>query len=202
MNQTALHVSASVQTDTTSISRQLADRLIRQLEDNGQISQVIQRDLSDNQVELLTAHHVGAYYTQPADRTAEQKQLLTRSDEFLNELKAADVLIISSPMYNFSVPAVLKAWIDLICRVGETFRYTENGPEGLSAIRKAYLVVATGGAPVGSEVDFLVPYLTRIMNFIGIQDVEVVAADRTSADQPAAIAKAHEQIASLSSSAA
>ena len=85
----------------------------------------------------------------------------------------------------------------MICRVGETFRYTENGPEGLLDIDTMYLVVATGGAPVGSAVDFVVPYMKQIASFIGIKNVEVVAADATNANRDAAIEKARARIAEL-----
>lgn len=193
MSKTVLAVTASVQQDV-SISRELVTDLIEQLTRNGQVDTVIERDLSSNQVELLTASHVGAFYTPAEERSEEQKALLAQSDKYLDELKQADTLVIGTPMYNFSIPAVLKAWIDLICRVGESFRYTENGPEGLLNIEKAYIVVATGGAPIDSPVDFVVPYLKQVAKFIGVKEVEVIAADRTNAQREEAIAIAKEKI--------
>jgi len=194
MKKNLLSITASVNQEN-SISRQLVDELIQQLVEQGNVGTVVQRDLSTNNMELLTASHVGAFYTGPEDRTAEQRVLLQQSDILLDELKQSDLLIIGTPMYNFSVPAVLKAWIDLICRVGESFRYTEHGPEGLLNIEKAYLVVATGGAPVNSQVDFVVPYLKQVMAFIGVKEVEVIAADRTNAQRDEALAIARSVIA-------
>lgn len=194
MSKTLLAVTASVQQES-SISRELVNDLISQLTENGQFDTVVERDLSKNDAELLTASHVGAFYTPAEERSDDQVKVLTQSDLYLSELKNADALIIGTPMYNFSVPAVLKAWIDLICRVGESFRYTENGPEGLLGIEKAYLVVATGGAPIDSPMDFVVPYLKQIAKFIGVKEVEVIAADQTGAHREQAIAQAKEKIA-------
>ncbi len=196
MTHTALLVSASAQQDV-SLSRQLAEDLIDHLQARGEVDRVLHRDLSNNDLQFVTQAHIGAFYTPPTERSPQQQQLLSQSDTLLDELKSADVLVLATPMYNFSVPAVLKAWIDLICRVGETFRYTPAGPEGLSRIKKAYIVVATGGAPIDSAVDFVVPYLKQVMKFIGINEIEVVAADRVNAQREQAIASAREAIAAL-----
>ncbi len=193
MNNTVLTVTASVQHDD-SVSRQLVAELLEQLASDKDIDTIIERDLSANDLELLTAEHVGAFYTPESDRSEAQNKRLQQSDVLIGELKQAKTLIIGTPMYNFSVPAVLKAWIDLICRVGETFRYTENGPKGLLDIDTAYLVVATGGAPVNSPVDFVVPYLKQVMSFIGVKNVKVIAADKINQQKDAAIADAREQI--------
>ncbi|KZY66057.1 hypothetical protein A3738_17390 [Oleiphilus sp. HI0066] len=88
----------------------------------------------------------------------------------------------------------------MICRVGETFRYTENGPEGLLNIDTMYLVVSTGGAPVGSPVDFVVPYMKQVAAFIGVKNVEVIAADATNANRDAASEKARAKIEELAES--
>ena len=100
-------------------------------------------------------------------------------------------------IYNFGVPAALKAWIDQIARAGVTFKYTENGPVGLLDGKRAIIAVASGGTEVGSEIDFATGYMRHIMGFIGIHDVEVVAADQLMLDADAANSKAAEQIKSL-----
>ena len=197
MNTTALFVSASVQPGEQSLSRQLAGELISHLQQRGKIDAVIERDLSANDLPLLTADHVAAFYTPAAERDATQAALLSASDALLAELREANTLIIASPMYNFSVPAVLKAWIDLICRAGESFRYTPEGPVGLLDIDTAYLVVATGGVPVRSPVDFLVPYLEQIARFIGVRRIEVIAADKLNSQRELALAQARSQIKAL-----
>lgn len=194
MNKSVLTITASVNKEG-SISRQLVQELIDHLVETSKVDTVIERDLSANNLELLTASHVGAFYTPEEERTEQDKLLLAQSDVLLGELKQSNILVIGTPMYNFSVPAVLKAWIDLVCRVGESFRYTDNGPEGLLNIDKAYLVVATGGAPVNSAMDFVVPYLKQVMAFIGVKEVEVIAADRTSQQRDLAIAEARNKIA-------
>jgi FMN-dependent NADH-azoreductase len=85
--------------------------------------------------------------------------------------------VIASPVYNFAAPATLKAWADLVARVGTTFRYTATGPEGLLTGKKAYLAIASGGTPMGSDIDFMSRWLTFFLGFIGITDVTMVAAD-------------------------
>ena len=191
-----LSVSASVQGDH-STSRRLANELIVELKNKAGSAQICERDVSNNDVAMVTAEHIGAFYTPADERSDEQNALLSQSDALLSELKAANTLVIATPMYNFGIPASLKAWVDLICRVGETFRYTENGPEGLLDIDTMYLVVATGGAPVGSAVDFVVPYMKQIAAFIGIKNVEVIAADGMNVDADASLAKARAELATI-----
>jgi FMN-dependent NADH-azoreductase len=197
MGKSVLSVTASAQSGDVSVSRTLVSELIEKLGEREQLDTVVERDLSSNDIALVTEQHIAAFYTPEADRSAEQKSLLTQSETLVDELLAADTLIIGTPMYNFAVPAVLKAWIDMICRVGRTFQYTENGPEGLSKIETAYIVVATGGAPVRSPVDFVVPYLKQVASFIGVKEVKVIAADKINVDREASIAAARDQIAAL-----
>ena len=186
-----LSVSASVQGDN-STSRVLAKSFVNHEKITDKVGSVIERDVSRNDVALITAEHVGAFYTPREERSAEQNALLEQSDALVEELKAANTLVVSTP-----IPASLKAWIDMICRVGETFRYTENGPEGLLNIDTMYLFVATGGAPVDSPVDFLVPYMKQVASFIGIKNVEVIAADRMNVDADASLGEAHQQLEEL-----
>lgn len=101
-------------------------------------------------------------------------------------------------MYNFSVPASLKAYFDLIARVGKTFRYTETGPEGLLNVKKAYIAMATGGTPARSEADFASGYVRHFLSFLGIKEIELVYADLLAAGSPEEqIATAIKQIDSL-----
>lgn len=196
MSLNILSVSASVQGDQ-STSRRLANELIKGLVEKSGGAQVCERDVSNNDIALVTGEHVGAFYTPADERSDEQNALLQQSDALLAELKAANTLVVATPMYNFGIPASLKAWVDMICRVGETFRYTENGPQGLLDIDTMYLVVATGGAPVGSAVDFVVPYMKQVAGFIGIKNIEVVAADRMNVDADASLEKVRYEVAVL-----
>ena len=97
-------------------------------------------------------------------------------------------------MYNFGPPASLKAWADLVARAGTTFKYTENGPEGLLKDKKAYILAASGGTKMGSDIDFMSPWLVFFLGFIGIKNVELIAADATSHKAEEKIVKAKEAI--------
>ena len=135
------------------------------------------RDLSQG-LETINQAWVSANFTEQAARSEAQNLILANSDELIAELLWADVLVIASPIYNFSVPSALKAWIDQVCRAGLTFNYTENGPVGLLSDKRAILVISSGGVPVDSAVDFATPYLRQVLNFIGISDIQTVRADQ------------------------
>lgn len=135
------------------------------------------RDLSQG-LETINQAWVSANFTEHAARSEAQNLILANSDELIAELLWADVLVIASPIYNFSVPSALKSWIDQICRAGLTFNYTENGPVGLLSGKRAILAMSSGGVPVDSAVDFATPYLRQVLNFIGISDVQTVRADQ------------------------
>ena len=184
-----LHVSASVNGENSN-SRQIALKLIDRIKAADPSAKVIERDTNDTVVEALTGETVGAYYTPAESRSESQKKVIAASDKMVGELLDADVLVIGAPMYNFSVPSTLKAWVDLIARVGVTFNYTENGPVGLVEGKKAYIVAATGGVPVNSPADFATPYLKQVLAFIGITDVEVVEASGFAVNAEEAMAKA------------
>jgi FMN-dependent NADH-azoreductase len=155
------------------------------------------RDLADNPLPVIDEAWIGANFTDPAVRTEDQRAALARSDALVAELRAADTLVVGVPVYNFGIPAALKAWVDLIARARETFRYTEAGPEGLLKDKRAILVVASGGTQVGSEIDFATGYMLHILGFVGITDVEIVAADRLGAGAAERIEAAQAQIARL-----
>ena len=159
-----------------SVSRELTDELIDRLKQQDPSVEVITRDLLKG-IPLLDEAMVRAYNTPGEERTPEQKELLSVSENLIAELEAADQIVIGVPIYNFSVPAALKAYIDLVCRAGITFTYSSEGPKGLLKDRKTYLIVTSGGTPVGSDIDFTTGYLKHVLGFIGIQDVEVIAAD-------------------------
>ena len=123
--------------------------------------------------------------------------MLAASDALVEELRGADVVVIGSPIYNFGVPAALKAWVDMIARARLTFRYTPEGPRGLLDGKKAYVVIASGGVPVDSPVDFATPYLRQALRFVGITDVDVIAADQLNKAGDDSIDTARMRIAEL-----
>ncbi|MGR7921177.1 FMN-dependent NADH-azoreductase [Zobellella denitrificans] len=134
------------------------------------------RDLAAEPLPMLDG--AGAMALRGGDQLSEQQQaLLALSDGLVEELQAADTLIIAAPMYNFHIPVQLKAWIDLVCRAGVTFRYTEQGPEGLVKGKKAVVVTTRGGMHKDSPTDLITPYLRTVLGFIGITEVEFVYAE-------------------------
>lgn len=173
MNSTILHINSSERFQE-SLTRQVSAELVSALQKQSGFV-IKSRDLAKG-IPFINEDWIHANFTDPEQRTEQNKQALKTSDQLVEELQAAEILVIASPIYNFSVPAVLKAWIDQVARARVTFRYTENGPEGLLKAKKAYLVMASGGVPLGSEVDYASTYLKQVMNFLGIQDVIVVDA--------------------------
>ena len=179
-----------------SVSRMLTGELIDALEAReGELS-ITRRDLSEG-LPLVDERWINANFTPEEERTAEHRATLAESDALVAELQAADVIVIGSPIYNFGVPAALKAWVDMIARARLTFRYTADGPEGLLKGKRAYIVIASGGVPVDSPVDFATPYLRQALGFVGITDIEVIAADQLNKKADDAIDAARMRIAEL-----
>ncbi len=191
MTHTILRIDASAR-KTDSVSRGLSDRIVARFND----AKVITRDLA-NPLQLLDQDWVGANFTPADDRSPEQNVKLKLSDQLIDELRAADTIVIGVPIYNFGVPAALKSWIDLISRVGETFQYTETGPVGLLEGKRAIIAVASGGTPVGSDMDFASGYLRHLLGFIGISDVTFIAADQLAIDAETTMNAAHKAIEDL-----
>lgn len=175
---------------TESVSRQLVSRLIDRID--GDVT-VRQRDLADG-VPLLSEAALAAMYTPEERRSAEQAAELAVADQFISELLEADAVVFGLPIYNFGPPAALKAWADLVARAGMTFRYTETGPEGLVADKPVYIVVASGGVPVGSPMDLSSTWLTTFLGFLGMRNVTVIAADQLNVDPEAVVAAAQQKV--------
>ena len=192
MTHIVLNIQASARHDG-SVTRQLSDKILTEIA----ADQTITRDLATG-LPLLDAAWLAANFTLADDRTDVQRETLALSDTLITEIKQADTIVIGSPVYNFSVPAVLKAWVDQIARVGVTFKYTPNGPVGLLSGKRVIIVIASGGTPVGSDIDFASGYLKHIMGFIGITDVTIIAADALGNDADAKIAAANDDIKQLS----
>ncbi|SNR65762.1 FMN-dependent NADH-azoreductase [Puniceibacterium sediminis] len=191
MTNHVLRIDASARHDG-SVSRDLTDKVLAKLSP----AEVTTRDLS-TPLPLIDSTWIGANFTPSDNRSDDQKSTLALSDTLIAEVMAADTLVIGLPIYNFGVPSGFKAWIDLVARAGVTFRYTENGPEGLLTGKRAILAVASGGTEVGSDYDFATSYARHVLGFIGITDVSVVAADRLMVDPEASKKAANDQIAAL-----
>ena len=175
-----LRIDSSARRDASE-TRALSDALIGHIEATANTT-VTLRDLAVDAPSLVNEAWVGANFTDSEARSDTQVAELAASDALVAELEAADVIVIGAPIYNFSIPAVLKAWIDMVARAGVTFRYGENGPEGLLKNKQAYVVMASGGVPIGSAMDFASPYLRHLLGFIGIHDVEFISAAEVKED--------------------
>jgi FMN-dependent NADH-azoreductase len=178
-----------------SVSRELADIYIDRIAKDRDV-RVQTRDVSEP-LPVVDEAWIGANFTPADERTPDQKAVMATSDRLVSELQDSDVVVISTPIYNFSIPASLKLWIDQVARAGLTFRYTEDGPVGLLENKRAVILVASGGTQVGSEIDFATPYLKHVLGFLGIHDVEVVAADQLMASGPEKVEQTKDAVRAL-----
>jgi len=179
---TLLHLDSSPLAG--SVSRELTREFVSNWKKSHPTGQVIYRDLAANPPQPVDQAWIYAAHT-PADALGpEQKALLAKSDEFIAELEQADEYVFGVAMHNFSIPAVLKMWIDQVVRAGRTFAYGPNGPKGLLSGKKATILAASGGVyeagtPLAA-LNFIDPYLSTILGFIGIKDVKFVNAGGTA----------------------
>ena len=190
---TTLRIDSSARHEG-SVSRLLTDEFLAALQ--GAAGTVSHRDTASG-IPHLDGAWLAANGTPADERLPAQTEALALSGALVDELKAADQIVIGVALYNFAVPSTLKAWIDHVCRAGHTFRYSESGPEGLLKARRAAILLATGGTPARSEIDYASGYLTHIFGFLGVRDVEIIAADRIFADQQAAMTAARARIAEV-----
>ena len=191
MPRTVLHIDSSAR-KTGSVTRDLSARAVARLSADS----VIRRDLADA-LPQIDEDWIAANLTPADQRSAAQVEKLALSDQLIGEIKAADTLVIGMPIYNFSVPAALKAWIDLVARAGLTFRYTDAGPQGLLSGKRAIVVLASGGTKSGSEIDFATGYIRHVLGFIGITDVDLVAADQLMIDAEGSLQAAENDLGRL-----
>ena len=179
-----------------STSRELAKKLlnkIKKLKDK-----VIYRDLDDEMLFVAGLTESGMSIPEN-ERTEQHKKMFDLSDKLVKELKDSDIIIISTPIYNFGPPATLKAWSDLAARVKSTFKYSSDGKQiGLLENKKVYLVITSGGTRIDSKDDFLTPWLKHVLNFFGITNIKVISADQMSIDYEGSIKKAEEEINKIS----
>lgn len=161
-----------------SVSKALLREAVDALTDDAP-AHVVTRDLGREPVPHLTEATVRGVRGEA--ETPDERGARALSDALIAELRAADTVVIGAPMYNFSIPTSLRAWFDHVLRAGETFRYTEAGPEGLLAGRKVIVIESRGGLyseGPAQAVDFQEPYLRHLLGFIGLTDVTFVRAER------------------------
>jgi len=175
-----LRIDSSARQDG-SISRAIGDEVVRRLTARHPGATLAHLDLAGGMPHIDDAW-VTANLTAADERSPAQRTRLSLSDDHVAALRDADAVVLTAPVYNFSIPSVLKAWIDHVCRAGLTFRYTADGPQGLLADRPVYLVMASGGVPFGSPVDFASGYLRQVFRFVGIEDVRLIGAEGVAVD--------------------
>jgi len=171
-----LQVNSSARAEgsqSTRLASALVDRLRRARPD----AQVTVRDLARNPHPALDETALQALFTDPGQRTPEQAARVALDDALIAEIQAADVVVLGVPMYNFGISTQLKNWIDAIARARVTFRYTENGPEGLLTGKKVYVVLTRGGRYRDTPADSQVPYLRTLLGFLGMTDVQFIYAE-------------------------
>lgn len=163
-----------------SNSIKLANAIVDKLREQDPAAAVQVKDLTNKPFPHLEEAHLNAFFTPAENHTDANKEAISHSNQAIQEIMDADILVIGAPMYNFGIPSVLKSWFDHIGRAGITFKYTENGPVGLLTGKKAYIAVTTGGVYSSGDAvayDFVTPYIKTFLGFVGITDVTIVRAE-------------------------
>lgn len=177
-----LHITSSLNGEN-SYSIKLGNAIIEKIKETHPGSRVKVRNLAEDQFPHLKRELLNVFFIPGEERTPAQMEMIRHSDKVVREIFEADIIVIGAPMYNFGIPSLLKAWIDHIARAGVTFRYTENGPEGLVKGKKVYIAMASGGIysrGTAQPLDFVSPYLKGVLGFMGMTDVELVRAEGTA----------------------
>ncbi|MNG88542.1 FMN-dependent NADH-azoreductase [compost metagenome] len=177
-----LHIISSPRAEV-SASRKLGIAVIQKIQEKYSDSIVKERDLTKSKVPLLEEVHINTFFTPAENHSEEQQSISKYSEGLISELKEADIIVIDSPMYNFSVPATLRAYFDFTSRAGYTFKYDENGPKGLLNNKKLYVAFTSGN--IYSEgpyqiYDSNIPYIKNIFSFYGVSDISVFRAEGLS----------------------
>ncbi|KAG0193313.1 hypothetical protein DFQ28_005542 [Apophysomyces sp. BC1034] len=195
---TILQINSAARTGARSTL--LAGELVAKLQQSNPGAALVVRDLLTDSLPHLDEAALGAFFTPAEQRDEPQQAIIARSDALVAELKAADIVVIGAPMYNFGISSQLKAYFDHIARAGMTFRYTENGPQGLVNDKKVYVVTARGGKHLGMPSDSQTPYLKTFLAFLGMTDVMFIVAeglDLGAQSQANALTAAREAIAAV-----
>jgi FMN-dependent NADH-azoreductase len=174
------------------------------------VARVVHRDLGNGTIPHLSGEHLKTWMAPPEKRSEREQTLARESDPLIEEVEAADVIVIATPMHNFAIPSTLKAWIDHIVRAGRTFRYTAEGkPEGLLKNKKVFVIVARGGIYTGDSpvkaMDFQEPYLRAVLGFIGLTNITFVHIEGQAIGPEAAeagLARARESLSGIVSEVA
>ncbi len=192
---TLLRIDSSA-AGANSKSRQLTDAFVEKWLAKNPEGNVVTRDVDANPLPHFTGETLGALFTPEENRTTEQKAIVAIGDELIDELEAADLITVSAPMYNFSIPSTLKSYFDYVARAGRTFQYTETGPEGLLK-KDAYVFTASGSFLAETPMDHQAPYINTFLGFLGLNVKETFTAGGQALGEPGeqAFDQAKQQIA-------
>lgn len=194
-----LQINSSIHTGNGESSK-LAGEFVAQLRVGNPEAKVVVRDVAKNPLPHLDDARFGAFLAKPEARTPGQRDIVRQSDALIDELKAADAIVIALPMYNFGVPSQFKAWVDHVARAGVTFKYTDKGAVGLLTGKKAWVFATRGGLYAGTAADSQTAYVRQFLAFVGITDVEFVYAEGLAmgeAPRTAGIARARTSLLRL-----
>jgi FMN-dependent NADH-azoreductase len=182
-----LYISSSPR-GSASYSNRVAESVIRDLRKNDPNATLVVRDLAREPLPHIDEDFVTATRGADGPRTQRERAILAQSDALIEELLAADIVVIAAPMINFGVSTTLKSWFDYVVRAGRTFRYGEAGPQGLVTGKRVIVVSASGGIYSGENaaLDFQVPWLRNMLGFLGMTDVEVIRVEGTALGPQAA----------------
>lgn len=196
-----VHIDSSIagSEGTSSIlAKSIVDQLVARPLEEGQQSQVHYRDLNQEDLGHLSSEVFTGFQLAPAERNETQQAAAKRSETYIDELRDADALVLAVPMYNFSVPSTVKAWVDHVARAGISFTYGENGPVGLLNVKKAYVVSTRGGQYANSGFDHQTPWVEQVLKFVGIQEVEFIYSEgMAGANAEQSVHAANQKIAEL-----
>jgi FMN-dependent NADH-azoreductase len=186
-----LHINSSARLEGSN-SRIIGQYLVDKLD-----QPVISRDLVQQPLPPISSEDLmGVHGSSDSERESLQAQLAL-SNALIDELRRSDTLVLATPIYNFGIPASLKQWVDAICRAGVSFKYTDQGPVGLLGVKRAIVVTASGGTPIGGDMDFASGYLEHICKFIGINEVYHIMASGSKGKPEQLIASGKQQVDGL-----
>jgi FMN-dependent NADH-azoreductase len=189
MSPTILHIDSSPLGER-SVSRKLTAKTLAELKAKHPGSKVITRDFGAKPLPHLSGTVIGAFFTPPDKRDAVLNEAIKFSDQAIDELAAADIIVIGAPMWNFGIPSSLKAWIDHVVRAGRTFKYGAAGPESLLPPGKKVIIASSRGGVYSDgpmkSMDYQETYLKAILGFIGLHDVSFVRAEGVALGEDAA----------------
>lgn len=192
-----LHINTSARI-TASNSRQVSDQLVSRIAESAEAVRIINRDLVKHPLPPLSPEDlVGVHGSHEAVGNDTLSAHPDLSNELIAELKQADTIVFDLAMYNFSVPLYLKQWINYVCRAGVTFRYTSEGPQGLTGVKRAFIVSASGGTPIGGIADFASTHLQHVCHFLGVGKVYSIDASGTKCQPGQVVREARAQIDKL-----